>query len=324
VIDVSDLRQLVGMTLLGRSGVRVGKITEVYESAGGEGTFATVRTGLFGGQSSFVPLADAEVHGDNVFVPYPKELVDGAPRVTDDQALSPQDEDRLFAHYGLGAGAAATAAAPAGDGSMTLSEERLHVGTERVETGRARLRKYVVTETVTHTVPVSHEELRLVRERLEPGAPGVPEVTALSEEEHEVVLSAERPVVQREVVPVERIRLATETITGEETVTEQVRKEQVEVLSDAPVTERPFVSPPPAEETTTTHSELFIAPREDDAGDGGTRGGGLLDALRGESGADGTTTHSELFIAPREDEPADDGATTKLFLAPRDDHGTAT
>ena len=300
MIEASRLRELVGKTVLGRSGVRVGKVAQVYESTGGEGTFATVRTGLFGNHSSFVPLAEAELHGDNVHVPYPKELVDDAPRVADEQELGPEEEDRLFAHYGL-TGAPAAAPAPAGDGVVTRSEERLHVGTERIETGRARLRKYVVTETVTQTVPVSHEELRVVRELLEPGAPGVPEVSELSEELHEVVLSAERPVVQREVVPVERIRLATETVSGEETVTEQVRKEHVEVLSDLPVGERSGISAPPAVETTTS-SELFLAPREAEP-------------------EDGTTTTSEFFVAPREPDAGDDGTatTSEFFLAPRED-----
>ncbi len=35
--------------------------------------------------------------------------------------------------------------------------------------------------------------------------------------------------MDKEVVPVERVRLDTETVTGEEQVSEQVRKEQVEV-----------------------------------------------------------------------------------------------
>ena len=284
MIEASKLRELVGKTVLGRSGVRVGKVTQVYESVDGEGTFATVRTGLFGGHSSFVPLAEAQLHGDDVHVPYPKEQIDEAPRVADQQELGPDEEDRLFAHYGL-TGAAPAAPRPSGEAEVTRSEERLHVGVERVESGRARLRKYVVTETFTETVPVSHEELRVVRERLEPGAPGVPQVDALSEEVHEVVLSAERPVVQKEVVAVERIRLATETVTGEETVTEQVRKEQVEVLSDLPAPERPAPPAPPAQEfETVTKTELFVAPREDG------------------SDADESTT-SEFFVAPREADP---------------------
>jgi uncharacterized protein (TIGR02271 family) len=53
---------------------------------------------------------------------------------------------------------------------MTRSEEQLHVGTEKVETGRARLRKHVVTEQVTKTVPVSHEEVTVTREAIRPAA----------------------------------------------------------------------------------------------------------------------------------------------------------
>ncbi len=112
---------------------------------------------------------------------------------------------------------------------MTRSEERLHVGTETVQAGRARLRKYVVTENVTTTVPVSHEEVRVEREPItdanRDAALSGPDI---SEEQHEVTLSAERPVVQKEAVPVERVRLGTETVTEQHEVSEQVRKEQID------------------------------------------------------------------------------------------------
>ena len=111
---------------------------------------------------------------------------------------------------------------------MTRSEEQLHVGTESVQTGRARLRKYVVTENVTTTVPVSHEEVRLEREPItDTNRDAAVSGADISEEEHEVHLHAERPVVAKETVPVERVRLATETVTGKEQVSEEVRKEQI-------------------------------------------------------------------------------------------------
>jgi len=118
---------------------------------------------------------------------------------------------------------------PTTDDAMTRSEERVRVGTQNVEAGRARLRKYIVTENVTQTVPVSHEEVRIEREPItEQNAGRAMSGADLSEEEHEVTLHAERPVVEKETVPVERVRLATETVTSEETVTEQVRKEQID------------------------------------------------------------------------------------------------
>jgi uncharacterized protein (TIGR02271 family) len=122
---------------------------------------------------------------------------------------------------------------PTTDDAMTLSEERLNVGTERVEAGRARLRKYVVTENVTETVPVSHEEVRVQREPITDANVGsAMDGPAISEEEHEVTLHAERPVVEKEAVPVERVRLDTQTVTDQQQVTDTVRKEQVDTDGD--------------------------------------------------------------------------------------------
>jgi uncharacterized protein (TIGR02271 family) len=113
---------------------------------------------------------------------------------------------------------------------MTRSEEQLRVGTERVEAGRARLRKYIVTETETRTVPVSHEEVRVEREPItDANMPNAMSGPAISEEEHEVVLTAEKPVVAKEAVPVERVRLDTETVTDQVQVSEEIRKEQIDV-----------------------------------------------------------------------------------------------
>ncbi|MDQ0867850.1 uncharacterized protein (TIGR02271 family) [Arthrobacter sp. V1I9] len=112
---------------------------------------------------------------------------------------------------------------------MTRSEEPLHVGTEKQAAGRARLRKYVTTENVTTTVPVQREEVRVEREPITDAnvgaAMGGP---AISEEEHEVILHEERPVVEKETVPVERVRLDKDTVTENVTVNEEVRKENIE------------------------------------------------------------------------------------------------
>jgi uncharacterized protein (TIGR02271 family) len=111
------------------------------------------------------------------------------------------------------------------DGGMTRSEERLKVGTEQVETGRVRLVKHVVTENQQITVPVSHEEVRLEREPITDGRPG----EKLGDAEQEVRLHAERPVVDKETVPVERVRLTKDTVTEQETVSGEVRKERIDV-----------------------------------------------------------------------------------------------
>jgi uncharacterized protein (TIGR02271 family) len=119
---------------------------------------------------------------------------------------------------------------PTTDDAMTRSEERLNVGTRSEEVGRARLRKYVVSENVTETVPVSREEVRVEREPITDANVGAAmDGPAISEEEHEVTLHAERPVVDKEAVPVERVRLDKDTVTDEARVDEELRKEQIDV-----------------------------------------------------------------------------------------------
>ena len=115
------------------------------------------------------------------------------------------------------------------DEAMTRSEEHLRARTEEVETGRARLRKHVVTEEEQVTVPVRKERAHVEREPItaenrEQAMQG----PSFTEAEHEMTLHEERPVVEKEEVPVERVRLAKDTDTSQEEVSEQVRKERIE------------------------------------------------------------------------------------------------
>ncbi|MFJ8043738.1 PRC and DUF2382 domain-containing protein [Kitasatospora sp. NPDC096147] len=126
----------------------------------------------------------------------------------------------------------------AGRDAMTRSEERMSVGVERQEAGRARLRKYVVTEEQQQTVPLRHEEVRIEREPItEANRDAAMTGQPITEAEHEVVLHAEHAVVDVEAVPVERVRLTTEEVVEEQTVTGEVRKEKVEL--DLPDTDDP-------------------------------------------------------------------------------------
>jgi len=260
-MDAQQFRTLHGTTLTGQDGEKIGKISDVYEPAHADGSwFATVHTGLFGTGSSFVPLDGATQTGDALAVPYTKDFVKGAPHISDDAEISQAEEQEIYSYYGIGGGTSTTTAtapptttaatAPAAtetatadvgsygardtsgantDDAMTRSEERVQVGTQSVEAGRARLRKYIVTENVNQTVPVSHEEVRIEREPITAGnADAAYSGKDLSEEQVEVTLHAERPVVAKEAVPVERVRLATDTVQEQQTVNETVRKEQID------------------------------------------------------------------------------------------------
>jgi len=119
---------------------------------------------------------------------------------------------------------------PNTDDAMTRSKEELRVGTETREAGRARLRKYVTSENVTRTVPVSHEEVVVEREPITEANRGAALSGGdLTEEEHEVVLTEERAVAAKETVPVERVKLGTETVEGTERVQADVREEHIDL-----------------------------------------------------------------------------------------------
>ena len=253
MITPQDAQQFIGRTAVDSEGSKIGKIGQVYlDEQTGAPLWATVATGMFGTRESFAPIYGSRFEGDQVRLAVSKDLVKDAPNIDDDGHIGESEQEALYQHYAgylangqTGAEAGYTdgsdlAGNPAGvrgrdtsgpttDTAMTRSEERLHVGTENVQAGRARLRKYVVTETVTTSVPVSHEEVRLEREPITEANRGAAlSGPAISEEEHEITLHAERPVVAKEAVPVERVRLGTETITEEQQVSEQVRKEQID------------------------------------------------------------------------------------------------
>jgi uncharacterized protein (TIGR02271 family) len=244
--DIDIVRNWQGATLVDRDGDRIGAIDAIYlDDRTGQPEWALVNTGLFGTKSSFVPLTQATQTDNDVRVPYDKQLVKDAPRVDPDGHLSEAEERQLWRHYGLDYdrttrrratgrdGVGRDASGPTTDDAMTRSEEELRVGTAQRERGRVRLRKYVTTEQVQQTLPVRREKARVEREPITDAnldaATSGPEI---SEEEHEVILREEEPVVEKRVVPRERVRLDKDTVTDEERVDEQVRKEQIEVQDE--------------------------------------------------------------------------------------------
>jgi uncharacterized protein (TIGR02271 family) len=263
----------VGRDAYGPSGDKIGEIVDIYyDDATGRPEWVAVRTGLFGTKRTFVPIHGSQRYGDNdLQVAFDKDMIKGAPNIQPEGRLSSAEERELWSYYGYDY-ADTTSAKEYGYGTaygqrradsdydwrrddndtVTRSEEELHVAkgrTERKETGKVRLRKYVVTENVKMEVPVTREEVRVTREPV-----SGPERTAgdgkirsgqrpvdIGDTEREVVTYEERPVVTKETVPKERIRLDKETVTDTETVEDQVRKEKVDIEDD---TRRPPRLPP--------------------------------------------------------------------------------
>jgi hypothetical protein len=146
-------------------------------------------------RQTFVPLSEAQSDGDVLRVPFGKDLVKDAPRIDPDSQLDAEEEAVLYRHYGLRGerdeaprdeAPRAQTAPPVdseprreraaaederdtdtdagGDdsgGEMIRSEEEVEVGTRRRVAGKARLKKYVVTEHVQKVVPVKREKVAL-------------------------------------------------------------------------------------------------------------------------------------------------------------------
>jgi uncharacterized protein (TIGR02271 family) len=253
--DLTNAQDWRGCTVVDRSGDKIGKLDEIYlDQQTGRPEWALVNTGLFGSRSTFVPLSGASQANDNVVVEWDKAQVKDAPNIDADGQLSPDEEAQLYRHYGLdysqdddiddssrGRGRGRSAGRDTGqdtsgpntDDAMTRSEEELRVGKTEQERGRVRLKKYVVTEQEQHTVPVQKEVARVEREPVTEGnvdqALDGPDI---SDEEHEMVLNEERPVVDKQTVPKERVRLDKDVVSDERQVSGEVRKEKIDADGD--------------------------------------------------------------------------------------------
>ena len=235
MIDQTHVEDLYDCDVIDNRGEKIGSVKRVWlEDGTGRPMWAEVHTGLFGMKESFVPIQQGQVAGGAITVPVAKEQVKDAPSVqTSGDHMSDQEQEALYRHYGMKLPQAKTGEHDRLPGrrddaaEVTLSEEKLDVGTREVETGRVRLVKHTVTEQRNVTVPVTHEEVRVVREPVKGNAG-----KAFADEQAEVTLHREEPVVQKRTEATERVRLEKDAVTEQKTVKGEVRKETVDVERD--------------------------------------------------------------------------------------------
>ena len=297
-----NIKDLFNATAYDKDGEKLGDVNEVFvDDQSGQPTFVEVNHGLFGMNSSLVPLRGHDFSGDDLKLGFSKDRIKDAPDFDSDKPLTPEAQSDIFKHYGLdnardvtdykdsnldskrdvqagadkdhnltaGAGAAGAGAGVAGagvagahadekkaathttdaaaterkagvaddaaaartnnDGELIRSEEQLNVNKERVATGEARLRKYVVTDTESVEVPVEREEVRVERTPINAeDAKNYNGSISGDSEEASVTLHEERVNVNKETVPVEKINLKKDTVRDTETHTEELRKEQID------------------------------------------------------------------------------------------------
>jgi uncharacterized protein (TIGR02271 family) len=259
VIMAKQAEELIGARVANGDGEAVGTVQQVfYDDKDGKPVWARIRAGT---RDRFVPLGGSRVTKEGISVPFGTQQILSSPEINAERHISLAQTEQLNRHFGLTVpaqggqrdvgtqrgdtrsgqtqrgdaqlGQAQRGEAYRGEQSgeewLIRAEERVDVGTERLESGRARLHKYVDVEPVERTVHVFHEECEVER---------VP-ITAkdqfrgtIAEGEREMILHEERPVFRKETVPVERVRLVRKRVEEDRTLRDEIRRERVEMEAD--------------------------------------------------------------------------------------------
>ena len=241
-LTIERLDTMRGTPVMSSDGDTIGNVEEIfYDEQTRQPEWIGIGTGFFGTKRVLVPVQGADVRDDAFYVPYSKDQVKNSPDVDSDE-ISQATEAELYSYYGLpyseqrsdtglpeGGVETGVDTSVEREGEVVRSEEELRVGKQEAQTGRARLRKWVETQPVEMDVELQRETARITREPVNEVVSGA----ELREEEIEVPLHEERPVVEKQVVAKERIGLETEVESERRTVADEVRKERVDVDDDA-------------------------------------------------------------------------------------------
>ncbi len=231
-----------GSPVYDADGDKIGTVEEIfYDDQTNVPEWIGIGSGFFGTKRVLVPVAGATGSDSGVTVPYPKDQVKDAPDLDSDE-IGQETEEALYAYYGLdyserrsdtglpeGGAEGATMRGETGRGeTVTRHEEELAVGKREVESGRVRLRKWVETQPVQEEVELRRETARIERQPINRPVRG----GTIGEEEIEVPLRAEEAIAEKRTVAKERVGIDKDVESTRETVTDELRKERVEVEGD--------------------------------------------------------------------------------------------
>jgi len=250
-IDMDRLAAMRGQDVYDSEGNKIGAVDEIfYDNQTQQPEWLGIGTGFLRTKRVLVPVAGATLSEDSLSVRYDKDLVKNSPAVDGDE-IDEASERELYRYYGLQPSERASdsvlpeggmaSGAPTyggdtggqvgvedGEQSLTRSEEELRVGKRQVESGRARLRKWVETEPVQTNVELERETVHVRREAIDQPVSGV----ELGEQTIETTLRAEEPVVEKQVVARERVSLDKDVDVEQRTVSDDVRRERIEMEGD--------------------------------------------------------------------------------------------
>lgn len=244
-----DYQQLIGYEVQDAAGSSVGKVHNLWVDDMGEPLFLGVKTGWIFGKNHVVPVHTAEVNDNRrlVRLPFTEDQIKNAPVFDESAEIGNDDQDRIFTYYSVdrvgGYGSVSvqqermetdvpSRANTAEERTVQLKEEDVKVGKRQVEAGSVRLRKIVRTETINQPVELEREEI--VIERTPARDTTVRGEARFEEEDIFIPLRREEAVVQKEARVREEVRVGKKTEVEQQQVTEQVRKEDLQVERNTP------------------------------------------------------------------------------------------
>jgi uncharacterized protein (TIGR02271 family) len=110
---------------------------------------------------------------------------------------------------------------------LRLAEEQLDIGKRQVETGRARVRRFVVEQPVESKVTLREEHTQMLRRPV--SDPSAAKDVDWSEKIIEIIETAEQPVVTKTTRIAEEVVIRREGSDRVEIVRETIRRQQVEL-----------------------------------------------------------------------------------------------
>jgi uncharacterized protein (TIGR02271 family) len=238
----TDLEQVVNYYVYDRTGEHIGKVSSIWADQSGEPAFVGVKTSWLMGKTHIVPAHGVSVNPEHELIrlPYAEEDVKNAPSYDPDNDLDSTTQREVFDYYRSRGGQfpemesrrateqprTGQTARAGQETSIPLHEEHIRAGKREVEGGGVRLRKIVRTETVQKPVEIQREDV--IIERVPPGHQ-TPSKEAFKSEDIFIPLRREEAVIEKERRVSGEVRARKTSTTERQTVSGEVRKEDVEV-----------------------------------------------------------------------------------------------
>jgi uncharacterized protein (TIGR02271 family) len=224
--------RFTGYEVYDRNGERLGQVDDLFIDEHDQPEYIGVKMGFLGTRSTLIPIEIARIQESWIEVPVDKSTAKNAPAFDYHEEITPDYEERVRSHYGLGGSREPADRRGAYDNyygdevRVQRSEEELVAGTREREAGILNVRKRVRTDREQVRVPTRHEEVSVERVPVEGQEASEAEI---GDDEVSVPVVEEEVVVEKRPVVKEELRIRKDVVQDEELVEDDVRREEVEI-----------------------------------------------------------------------------------------------